>query len=65
MKLADVYDALRSKRSYKAELDHETAFRIILEGDRKSSPSHFDSDILRIFEKHHLKFAEIYERFRC
>ncbi|MEN3009068.1 HD domain-containing phosphohydrolase [Pseudothermotoga sp.] len=64
MKIADVYDALRNRRPYKPELDHETAFRIILEGDKKSSPSHFDPNILKIFEMHHLEFSQIYEQFK-
>ena len=31
--IADVYDALRQQRSYKSGLEHETAVRILTEGD--------------------------------
>jgi HD-GYP domain-containing protein (c-di-GMP phosphodiesterase class II) len=60
--LADVYDSLRSKRTYKPALSHEEAYKIIVEGDIKTQPTHFDPDILEIFKKHHLKFKNIYEK---
>lgn len=43
--LADVYDALTSRRVYKAKMTHETAREIIIEG----SGSHFDPDIVQAF----------------
>jgi cyclic di-GMP phosphodiesterase len=59
--LADQYDALRSKRVYKPALDHETACRIILEGDDLTRTGHFDPAVLRAFRATTEKFAEIFD----
>ena len=45
MALADVYDALISKRVYKPPFSHEKAMRIIVEG----KGTHFDADIVDAF----------------
>ena len=46
MALADVYDALISKRVYKNAMSHDVARSIILE----ESGSHFDRRVVRAFE---------------
>ena len=45
MALADVYDALISKRVYKPAFDHAKAKSILLEG----RGSHFDPDVIDAF----------------
>ncbi|WP_457623079.1 response regulator [Persephonella sp.] len=62
--LADIYDALRSERIYKPPLNHEEARRVILKGDHRTRPEHFDPEVLNVFEKHHKSFEEIYETVR-
>ncbi|GAU77488.1 HD-GYP domain-containing protein [Fusibacter sp. 3D3] len=59
--LADVYDALRSSRSYKPGFTHEKACDIILNGDGRVMPEHFDPQVLAVFKKEHLSFNSIFE----
>ena len=56
MALADVYDALRSKRVYKPAFPHEQAVEIILEGKGK----HFDPNLVDLFVAAHHEFEELF-----
>ena len=60
MALADVYDALISKRVYKPAFSHEDAFKIVLEG----KGSHFDPDIVDAFVAIAEDFRSIAETHR-
>ena len=60
MALADVYDALVSKRVYKDAIEHEDVLDIILE----SSGSHFDPIVVKAFAEISEEFADIKERFK-
>lgn len=57
--IADVYDALRSKRTYKNTMSHETAVEIIESG----SGTQFDPALIEIFLKIQFQFFEISEAF--
>lgn len=57
MALADVYDALRSKRVYKESFSHEKSVNIIKEGNG----SHFDPFLVDIFLENDGEFYEIFE----
>ncbi|MDI1244697.1 MAG: two-component system response regulator [Rhodoferax sp.] len=59
MALADVYDALISRRVYKEGMGHEKAKAIILEGRGK----HFDPDVVDAFLLQEDEFQAIAERY--
>ena len=63
VKLADVYDALRSVRPYKAAMAHRYASECILRGDGRIIPSHFDPMLLDAFRRVTPRFNEIHESF--
>ena len=59
MALADVYDALISKRSYKLPFTHEKVLEIITNDKAK----HFDPDIVDVFLELHEEFLKISMEF--
>jgi putative two-component system response regulator len=54
MAIADVYDALRSKRCYKPAFSHEESMEIII----KSAGTHFDPDIINSLREIHEQFKD-------
>lgn len=63
MAIADVYDALISRRAYKDPFSHEKAVHIITSGDGRTAPEHFDPKILSVFKENHELFFEISQRY--
>jgi len=57
MTVADVYDALRSKRPYKPAFSHEESCNIILKG----SGQHFDPALIDSFKAVEIEFEEIHK----
>ncbi|MDB5324172.1 MAG: response regulator receiver modulated metal dependent phosphohydrolase [Phycisphaerales bacterium] len=57
--LADVYDALTSKRVYKDAFGHDVARSIIL----KDAGTHFDPDVINAFIESESEFSAIREQF--
>jgi putative two-component system response regulator len=56
--LADVYDALTTKRIYKEAISHEVARAMLI----KDAGCHFDPDIVESFLRTETKFAAVRER---
>ena len=60
MALADVYDALISKRVYKAAMPHAEAMSIIREG----SGAHFDHELVNAFIRREKEMRDIGRSYR-
>lgn len=60
MALADVYDALISKRVYKEAMPHSEAVALILDGRGE----HFDPVIVDVFVELHEQFLAVSQRYR-
>lgn len=58
--LADVYDALRMKRSYKPAFSHHESCEEIAKGEG----THFDPTLLSVFFDHGEAMRDIYERLQ-
>ena len=61
--LVDQYDALRSRRPYKLPLHHCKAVQVILQGDGRTLPEHFDPALLEVFQQVHPRLDYIFERY--
>jgi len=59
--VVDVYDALRSPRPYKRGFTHQEAMDIILKGDGRTEPSHFDPVALKAFLEVHEELQKAYD----
>ena len=62
--MMDQYDALRSERSYKLSMTHLQACTIILEGDDRTRPQHFDPNLLDLFRCFHQEFNVVFQSFQ-
>jgi putative two-component system response regulator len=62
MQICDVYDALRSWRPYKPPFDHARVVDIIIRGDGRTQPEHFDPAVLACFAAQAELFAAIYDQ---
>ena len=62
VQVADIYDALRSERPYKAGFSHDQTRDIILNGDDRLDPrEHFDPQLIELFADTHMGFAKIWD----
>ena len=60
--LVDQYDALRNTRVYKPSFDHAKTCSILLNGDGRTMPQHFDPRVLAAFDAVKDSMLGIYEK---
>ena len=60
MAVADVFDALSSKRCYKPAMELDKVLEIM----KKDAGSHFDPVLIDLFLKNIVKFLKIKEQFK-
>ena len=60
--LADTYDALRSRRAYKPALSHARTSEVILQGDGRTAPEHFDPAVLAAYRELQPQFEVLHGR---
>lgn len=65
VQIADIYDALRSKRPYKPSFSHKKTVEILTVGDDRIDPfGHFDPKIIELFKDRHREFDAIWKRLK-
>ena len=62
--VVDVYDNLRAPRPYRQDMPHNQALDIIVNGDEKSTPDHFNPRVLQALLAQHRDIEAIYERYK-
>lgn len=62
--IADQYDAIRSHKPYKQAIGHEEAVRILTQGNERTSPDHFDPQVLYSFIKLSRQFDLLYNSIK-
>jgi putative two-component system response regulator len=63
--VCDVYDSLRSRRSYKPAMSHHQAMSILTDGDHRTDPAIFDPAVLDAFICNQALCCEIVDQPRC
>ncbi len=61
--LVDTYIELRRSTPFDPSRDHETAYKMITEGDDKIRPEHFDPKVLMAFKELSAEFAELFDSY--
>lgn len=65
VQIADIYDALRSRRPYKDGFSHSKTFEILTKGDDRIDPlGHFDPKLIRLFQDNHQEFSKIWDHLK-
>jgi len=64
MALADVYDALTSKRVYKPAFSHERTLEMLTRGDGRTAPQQFDPAVLEAFIELQDTFKQVSNAYR-